>query len=133
MLQSNKQAYIRGHKVAVMWKCRKMSVITWDQRCVSWAKNHKLPGWIGHIPVIFAVLISLAGIAAGGIAIVSAVILIWALAFILQHLGSNPAHSPNNYESDSSSPEVRAGSEGYGLYSGSDELTSYRMDKDYDE
>lgn len=133
MSENNERAYVRGRKVAIIWKSLKKIVSTRDQLCVAWAKNHKLPAWIGHLPIISTVLISLAGLIVGGVAIASMIVFIWALAYILQHIGSSPNSSHDSHESYSASPEVRAGSEGYGLYSGSDELTSYRMDKDYDE
>ena len=87
MLESNEQAYVRGLKAATYWKHLKKVVSTWDRLCVAWAKNHKLPAWIGHIPIFIAVLGSLAGIVLGGAMIAGCLIFIWTIAFILQQIG----------------------------------------------
>lgn len=130
MSENKKQAYVRGRKVAIIWKRLKRVVSAWDQLCVIWARNHKLPAWIGHMPVIIAGLGTLAGSLLGGAVIVGCLIFIWAIAFILQQIAQTN-HLENNADHFDSEgynqplTEYRNGDQGYGLYCG-----SYRMDQD---
>lgn len=55
MLESNEQAYVRGQKAATYWKRLKKVVLGWDQRGVTWARNHKVPVWLGHAPTIIVI------------------------------------------------------------------------------
>ena len=130
MSNNNKQAYVRGRKVAMILKRLKGIVLTWDQRCMAWVKHHKLPAWVGHVPVFIAVLATLAGILLGGIVIAGCLIFIWAIAFILQQIGQtnhleNDADHIGSKGHDQPLTEYRNGDQGYGLYCG-----SYRMDQD---
>ena len=132
MSKHDEQAYVRGVKVAGFWKQLKRPLASWEQRSATWAKNHNVPVWVGRIPLVMAILISLTGLIAGGFVVALIVSFIWALAFILQNMGNSPNSNVYHYDNDSG-PIVRSGGEGYGLYSGSDELTSYRMDRDIDD
>lgn len=98
MNQHNKQAYARGYKAAGIWKQLKGSLVSWDHRCVTWARNHNAPLWVGRIPLIAAVTISLASLIAGSIAVALVIVFIWAMAFILQNikLGNIPANESSD-------------------------------------
>jgi len=115
MLESNEQAYIRGQKAATFWKRLKRVVSSCDRRCMAWVKNHKLPTWIGHVPVVIAVLGSLAGILLGGAVILGCLIFIWALVYILQQTSTDHMQVSNSSASDETG-YYYDGPEGYGKY-----------------
>ncbi|MDL1247531.1 hypothetical protein PST86_00285 [Yersinia pestis] len=83
----DQQAFQRGIRVARLWKLLKSTILRWDQRWVSKACKHKLPNWIGHIPMIMLATSILAAVAFGGLLIaslgiiMSAIILIASLVF----------------------------------------------------
>ncbi|MER5130472.1 hypothetical protein [Serratia marcescens] len=99
----DQQAYQRGVKAARLWKRLKGTVLRWDHACVSGARKHKLPGWIGHIAITLALIGSATAILFGSIVIVGAVLFIWAIAFILQNIGENQVH---DYELDAENSSV---------------------------
>nr|WP_159465221.1 hypothetical protein [Scandinavium goeteborgense] len=82
MLGSNEQAYVRGQKAATFWKRLKKVVSTWDQLCVGWAKNHKLPAWIGHVPIACLVAVSAVSCLAGGLLLTIGVLFVWAFLLL---------------------------------------------------
>ncbi|HEI8505936.1 TPA: hypothetical protein SLF17_003111 [Serratia marcescens] len=77
----DQQAYQRGIKAARLWKRLKGTILRWDQRCVSNARKHKLPGWIGHIPMGMLAVIMLTALVFGGMVIASVTTII--MAFLL--------------------------------------------------
>ncbi|PNO64537.1 DUF3742 family protein [Serratia marcescens] len=116
----DQQAYQRGIKAARLWKRLKGAILRWDQRCVSNARKHKLPGWIGHIPLVIAFLTALAAALLGGVAIAGCLLFIWAIAVILQHIDlSNVNLNESTSEEESNTHDgYRNGPEGYGYYMG---------------
>ncbi|MGR7482817.1 hypothetical protein [Klebsiella aerogenes] len=118
------QAYTRGVRAAGIWKRLKHTVASWDQRGAAWAKNHNIPVWIGRVPLVAAILISLTGLIAGGFIVAFIVAFIWAMAFILQNVDLNSIDD----DSKPTGPGYRYGQDGYGYYSGSDDITSERID-----
>lgn len=126
----NQQAYQRGIRIARMWKRLKGTILRWDMFCVSKARKHKLPGWIGHVPIAVAFLGSAAAALFGGFIIAGSLLFIWAFAFILQHVGQENTQINDSDYFDSSInsgalTEYRDGDQGYGLYCG-----AYRVDLD---
>lgn len=122
----NQQAYQRGIRVARMWKRLKGTILRWDTFCVSKARKHKLPGWIGHVPIAVAFLGSAAAALFGGIIISGSLLFIWAIAIILQNVNTS---NENVFDDDrGSGPSIRHGNDGYGYYTSSDDLTSERLD-----
>ena len=79
----DQQAYQRGIRAARLWKRLKGTTLRWDQRCVTNACKHKLPGWIGHIPMSLFAVIMLAALVFGGMVIASVTIIIMALVLII--------------------------------------------------
>ncbi|CAI2026097.1 Uncharacterised protein [Serratia quinivorans] len=125
------QAYERGARTAHLWKKFKDSVLHWDRRCTAWANKKSLPLWVGHVPVIVALLGSLTIILLGGAAITGALLFVWAIAFILQSIASQSFDDSDSNSQATS--EYRNGDQGFGLYSGPDSLvTSHRMDNEED-
>jgi hypothetical protein len=125
MNQFNKLAYVRGLKAAEAWKHMKYMLRSWDYRCATWAKNHNAPVWVGRIPLVVVILISLAALFAGGMIVALIVIFIWAIVFILQNIGQNDSASDSNIHAPLS--EYKDGPQGYGLYCG-----AYRIDQEDD-
>ncbi|MCS4267290.1 hypothetical protein [Serratia sp. BIGb0163] len=126
----NQLAYQRGILAARVWKRLKGTILRWDTFCVSKAHKHKLPGWIGHVPIAVAFLGSVTAILFGGIVIAGCMFFIWAIAFILQQFGQADSQENDSEYFDSNTnseslTEYRDGDQGYGLYCG-----SYRMDLD---
>jgi Flp pilus assembly protein TadB len=76
-------AYQRGIKAARLWRRLKGTILRWDQYCVTNARKHKLPGWIGHIPMGMLAVIMLVALVFGGIVIASVTIIIMALLLII--------------------------------------------------
>lgn len=126
MNKQNKEAYNRGVKAAGIWKQLKNFLANWDQRCAMWARNHNAPKWVGRIPLVAAILVSLTGIIAGGFLIAFIVVFIWAIAFILQH--TDIKQTIEDDDSRPNGPGYRYGQDGFGYYSGSDDITSERID-----
>jgi len=126
MSKQNKEAYNRGVKAAGIWRQLKKLLANCDQRCTVWARNHNAPAWVGRIPLVTAILASLTGIIAGGLFIAFIVVFIWAIAFILQH--ADIKKSVEDEDSRPHGPGYRYGQDGFGYYSGSDDITSDRID-----
>lgn len=130
MSKHDEQAYIRGVRAAGIWKRLKHTVASWDQRGTAWAKNHNIPVWIGRVPLVAAILISLTCLIAGGFIVAFIVAFIWGMLFIAQNTGNNLLRHENTNASTTHA-QFRNGSQGYGLYSGSEDLvTSHRIDLD---
>ncbi len=82
-------AYQRGVRMATLWKRIKSSILNWDSRCVSKARSHKLPGWIGHIPTVFlasGLILFLFGYAIVSFARASCMISLWAITYIAKNI-----------------------------------------------
>ncbi|EMX8467010.1 hypothetical protein AAH178_002902 [Serratia marcescens] len=79
----DQQAYQRGIKAARLWKRLKGTILRWDHACVSSARKHKLPGWIGHIPMGMLAVIMLTALVFGGMVIASSAVLVSALVLLV--------------------------------------------------
>ncbi|WP_199638498.1 hypothetical protein JEM67_02230 [Serratia sp. PAMC26656] len=85
----NQQAYQRGIRVARMWKRLKGTILRWDHRCVSKARNYRLPGWVGHVPTAFVTIgfiFFLIGYALVSLAGISCVLAMWAITYIAKNI-----------------------------------------------
>lgn len=83
------QAYQRGIRVARMWKRLKGTILRWDTFCVSKARKHKLPGWVGHVPTAFVAIgfiFFLIGYALVSLAGISCVLAMWAITYIAKNI-----------------------------------------------
>ncbi|MEX3174051.1 DUF3742 family protein [Serratia quinivorans] len=113
------QAYERGARTAHLWKKFKDSVLHWDRRCTAWANKKSLPLWVGHVPVIVALLGSLTIILLGGAVIAGCLLFIWAIAFILQNTDfSNMQMSDSSTNESVDDDGYQNGAEGFGNYVG---------------
>jgi hypothetical protein len=108
----NQQAYQRGIRIARMWKRLKCTILKWDTICVSKARKHKLPGWIGHLPITVAFLGSVTAALLGGVIIAGSLLFIWAMAFIIQNIGQDSSRNLD-YENDSSKTSQKSADYAY--------------------
>lgn len=83
MSQTKQQhAYQRGIRLARLWNKVKGNVLYWDRRCVALVNKKHIPSWVGHIPVVFLLAISIVTCLAGGLLFVGIAILIWAFLLL---------------------------------------------------
>ncbi len=114
------QAYQRGVRMVSLWKRLKGTILKWDTFFVAKAHAHKLPGWIGHVPIAIALFCSLTAALLGGVAIAGCLLFIWAIAFILQNadLSNVQLNESTSDEENNMHDGYRNGPEGYGYYMG---------------
>jgi hypothetical protein len=78
MLDKGKNAAIqRGVNAARHWKRTRNCVKKWDATCVGWTKSHRFPGWLGHVPIVLVLLLSVASILLGSLLIGLVVAFVW--------------------------------------------------------
>ncbi len=93
-----------------MWKRLKSTISRWDTFCVSKARKHKLPGWIGHVPIVVAFLGSVTVALLGGLLTAGSLLFIWSIAFIIQNIGQS---SSSNLDYENNSTETSKKSVNY--------------------
>ncbi|WP_434462167.1 hypothetical protein ACMV5L_01685 [Serratia plymuthica] len=122
MMNDTKQqhAYQRGVRIANLWKRLKGTILKWDAICVAKARNHKLPGWVGYVPIAIALFGSLTAALLGGAAIAGCLLFIWAIAVIRQNadLSNVQLNESTSDEESNTHDGYRNGPEGYGYYMG---------------
>ncbi|ELQ9312239.1 DUF3742 family protein [Serratia marcescens] len=114
----DQQAYQRGVWAARKWSRLKNVIMRWDRLCVSKVREYRLPAWIGHVPIVIALIGSVTAMLFGGLLVAGCMFFILAIAFILQN-----ADFSNMQLSDSTNDSVdddgyRAGPDGFGNYVG---------------
>lgn len=85
----DQQAYQRGVWTARKWSRLRNMIMTWDRLCVSKVRENRLPTWIGHVPIVIALIASVAAMLFGGLLLAGCMLFIWAIAFILQNAEQN--------------------------------------------
>ena len=95
-MQNDKQfaAVQRGIKLAGLWKKTRRRVSQWDAICVHWAKSRGVPGWLGHVPIVLAMVISITAAVLGGLLISVLIAFVW-MAII--GLSSGPYQIEHEY------------------------------------
>ncbi|TSB29746.1 hypothetical protein FOT43_07515 [Serratia marcescens] len=105
----DQQAYQRGIRAARKWSRLKNVTMRWDRLCVSKVREYKLPAWIGHVPIVIALIASVAAMLFGGLLVAGCMLFIWTIAFILQNAGQNPSsevtHENNSLENPKNSSD----------------------------
>jgi hypothetical protein len=128
-------AYQRGVRMANQWKRLKGTILRWDHRCVSKAHAHKLPSWVGHIPMSMFAVIMLSALVFGGIFIASSAILVGALVFLVSGVFSSEGGTNRKEEGEAFPPthpnndfgtKYRSGPHGWGWY----DSTGYMHDEE---
>ncbi|QTF09650.1 hypothetical protein HC231_18285 [Brenneria izadpanahii] len=131
----NQQALQRGILAARMWKRLKSTILRLDQRCVSKARAHKFPGWVGHIPMSMFAIIMLAALVFGGMIIASSAVLVGALVLLVSGSFSSEGDAnrkeggedfPPTYLNNDFGTKYRSGPHGWGWY----DSTGYMHDED---
>lgn len=79
----DQQAYQRGIWAARKWTRLKDTIMRWDRHCVAKARKHRLPGWIGHIPIVVFTISMLATLAFGGMFIAASAVLVGAIILLV--------------------------------------------------
>jgi hypothetical protein len=111
----DQQAYQRGIKAARLWKRLKGTILRWDQACVSSARKHKLPGWIGHIPMGMLAVIMLTAFVFGGMIIASSAVFVGALVLLASGAYSSEEKVSSEDDSEPCGDFMQEQS-GYGKY-----------------
>ncbi|AWO77424.1 hypothetical protein [Serratia marcescens] len=105
----DQQAYQRGVWAARKWSRLKNVIMRWDRLCVSKVRENRLPAWIGHVPIVIALIASVAAMLFGGLLVAGCMLFIWAFAFILQNAGQNLSgeltHENNSLETPKNSSD----------------------------
>ena len=83
------QAYQRGILAARKLARLKNTIMKWDRHCVAKVEEHRLPSWIGHVPIVIVLIASVTAMLFGGLLVAGCMLFIWAIAFILQNAGQN--------------------------------------------
>ncbi|MFK3764377.1 hypothetical protein [Serratia ureilytica] len=107
----DQQAYQRGVWAACKWSRLKNVIMRWDRLCVSKVRENRLPAWIGHVPIVIALIASVAVMLFGGLLVAGCMLFIWAIAFILQNAGQNLSGEvthENNGQEDQKNSSVYA-------------------------
>lgn len=106
--------------MASLWRRLKSTMLKWDAFFVVKARAHKLPGWVGHIPIAIALFGSLTAALLGGATIAGCLLFIWAIAVILQNadLSNVQLNESTSDEESNMHDGYRNGPEGYGYYMG---------------
>ncbi|HDG1673086.1 TPA: hypothetical protein PFE07_002542 [Kluyvera cryocrescens] len=84
-MEQHQQAWQRGVRMANYWIKLRSSAFYFDACCMAKAKKSSLPNWVGHIPLIIMIFLSLICVIVGGIALASCTVFLWALALIVQN------------------------------------------------
>lgn len=106
---AQERAYLRGVRAAKLWKRLTTVIRRWDCLCVTKARKHNLPAWLGHVPLILSLGVMLLIFVFGGIMIASSVALITAIALLAGGLfSSKEEQAPSSNQSNSEEHETRA-------------------------
>ncbi|MBH2647851.1 hypothetical protein [Serratia ureilytica] len=105
----DQQAYQQGIRAARKWRRLKNVIMKWDRLCVSKVREYRLPAWIGHVPIVIALIGSVTAMLFGGLLVAGSMLFIWAFAFILQNAGQNlsgeATHENNSLETPKNSSD----------------------------
>lgn len=115
----------RGIKLAGLWKKTRRRVSQWDAICVHWPKSHGLPGWLGHVPIVLAMVLSLTAAILGGLLIGVVIAFVW-MGII--GLSSPPRKNSINYDYRPNDSREYWITEAYGLNSDQDDFSANHQD-----
>lgn len=82
----------RGIKIAGKWKKIRHRLKKWDSTCVIWAMAHKLPWWLGHLPIMLFILSLLAIVLLGGLLLSVITALVWMATVVLSSVSTHEEH-----------------------------------------
>jgi len=132
----NNKSFKRGVQAASGYKKLTKTAQILQDTSERWASRHGLPSFVGRLPVPILIALLITILLFSGLLIGGVILLIAAFVYMLTNITINP--SDEDYGSRDSSyggHEYRDGPEGFGLYSGPDDInvTSGRVDWDDDE
>ncbi|EAA8071086.1 hypothetical protein H922_14427 [Citrobacter freundii GTC 09629] len=76
----DERAWRRGYSLGRFWQKIKRQFSRTDCRCVSWAVSRNMPKWVGHLPIVGLLILSMSAIILGGFVLISSVLILWGLA-----------------------------------------------------
>lgn len=124
-------AFNRGRRAAGFWLRLSKSAKGANNICISWAKRRGLPVFMGRLPVpiagfMFVTFVALSGLFVGAILVIGAVFL-----YMLRNLSVTGAED-SDVTDELSGHQYRDGNDGFGMYSGPQNVTvtSTRIDRD---
>ena len=128
-----KAAFERGAKAASFYKKITKTARVLNAGSVEWAERHKLPKFLGRLPVPAGITVLLAfalaaGLVVGGVVLLSAVFVYMLSNIVIQKNNEKTSifGRPESY----GGAEYKNGSNGYGYYTESSDgsVTSYKVD-----
>ncbi|POW52747.1 DUF3742 family protein (plasmid) [Pantoea piersonii] len=124
-------AFDRGRRAAGFWLRLSKSAKEANDICISWTKRRGLPAFVGRLPVpiaglMFLTFVALSGLFIGAILVIGAVFL-----YMLSNLSVTGAEDSDDTD-ELSGHQYRDGNDGFGMYSGPQNVTvtSTRIDRD---
>ncbi len=79
---AQERAYLRGARAAKHCKRLTTAIRRWDCLCVTKARKHNLPTWLGHVPIACLVAVSVVSCLTGGLLLAAIVLFVWALLLL---------------------------------------------------
>ncbi|CAX53320.1 MULTISPECIES: hypothetical protein [Enterobacterales] len=127
-------AYKRGAIAAELWLKLTRSARVANEVCVSWVLRQGLPGFIGYLPVPLASIAILSIAILCGLFIGTVVILCGIFIYMLCNIAVGGVEDSDDTD-EPSGHQYRDGNDGFGMYSGPQNVTvtSSRIDRDDEE
>lgn len=127
-------AFKRGKHAARFWLKISKGIKAANSACMLWTKRRGWPTFLGRLPVPIAVFALLAFVAVGGLFIGTAFLIGAIFIYMVSNLAVTDANDSDVTE-EQSGHQYRDGNDGYGMYSGPQNVTvtSARIDRDDDD
>ncbi|WP_215845246.1 hypothetical protein [Candidatus Pantoea bituminis] len=127
-------AFKRGASAAGFWLRFSKSARAANSTCVAWTLKHRLPTFIGRLPVPIACFAVLSLAVVGGMFVGTILVLGAIFLYMLSNLAISGAQDDDITERQSGH-QYRDGNDGFGMYSGPQNVTvtSSRVDHNDDD
>lgn len=99
-MEQHQQAWQRGYWLARFWNKIKKQYSRHNRQCVSWAVSHNMPKWIGHVPMLGLLMLSMITLTFGSFVILSSVLILWSLALASSFVKGGVSDTANNSDSN---------------------------------
>lgn len=91
----NTQAHARGVGAGNAFRNLKRGLKALDQRFVSKAKAHKMPGWVGHAPLALSLVVIATTLIFGSLIVSGLILSVWALMLFSSVMGQTNLKEQN--------------------------------------
>ncbi|MGC8427391.1 hypothetical protein [Mixta calida] len=127
-------AFKRGKHVARLWLRLSKGIKVANSACMLWTLKRGLPAFLGRLPVPIAVFTLFTFMAVGGLFIGAAFLVGAIFIYMVSNLAVADANGSDVSEGQSGH-QYRDGNDGFGMYSGPQNVTvtSARVDRDEDD